>query len=234
MCALTDVCFGRQWRDGFTVLSRHRHRGSYLALVLSGGYEEAGDRGRLRVKAGDVVFHGGYEAHLNRYDAVGAEVLNLALTEWMEPESVIMRTSDPDLAARLAERDPREAVSCLMSAILPRKQRLTDWPDELAMDLASNLHLQLRDWASARGLAPETISRGFRQVYGVSPSAYRAQIRARTAWRRALECKGELSAVAADAGFSDQAHMTRMVQLVTGRTPGAWRRQGQLQAQAAH
>jgi AraC-like DNA-binding protein len=226
--------------SGFTVLPRHRHRVSYLALVLSGGYEEAGDRGRLHAQAGDAVFHGGYEAHLNRYDADGAEVLNLALPQWMEPQSALMRADDPDLAARLAERDPREAVSYLMSTMIPRMTvvpqdgKLTDWPDELAMDLASNPSLQLRDWAFRRGLAKETISRGFRQVYGVSPSAYRAQIRTRIAWRQTLQGTEALSHVAFETGFSDQAHMTRMVQLLTGRTPGAWRKQGRRQAQPAH
>jgi AraC-like DNA-binding protein len=234
MCKHATVCFGRQWRDGLTVLSRHRHRVSYLALVLSGGYEEAGDRGRLHVQAGDTVCHGGYEAHLNRYDAAGAEVLNLPLPEWMEPQSALMRADDPDLAARLAERDPREAVRYLMSTMIPRIKRLTDWPDELAMDLASNPSLQLRDWAFTRGLAKETISRGFRQVYGVSPSAYRAQIRTRIAWRRTLEGTGALSQVALETGFSDQAHMTRMFQLLTGRTPGAWRKQSRQQARHGH
>jgi AraC-like DNA-binding protein len=152
----------------------------------------------------------------------------------MEPQSALMRVDDPDLATRLAERDPREAVSYLMSAMFPRIKGLIDWPDELAMDLASDPSLQLRDWAFARGLAKETISRRFRQVYGVSPSAYRAQIRARSAWRQILEDTGALSQVALETGFSDQAHMTRMVQLLTGRTPGAWRKPGRQQAQHAH
>jgi hypothetical protein len=57
--------FGRQYRTGRTVLPRHRHESGYLALVLSGGYEEAGDRGRFHVHAGNVVLHGAFEAHMD-------------------------------------------------------------------------------------------------------------------------------------------------------------------------
>ena len=224
MCNLARVDFGRQRRNGLTVLPRHRHRGSYLALVLSGAYEEAGDRGRHRVRAGDIVFHGGFEAHLNRYDATGAEVLNLALPEWMEPRTVLMQAADPDMAVRLAEHDPQEAVHYLVATMRPLKRNPADWPDELAMDLASNPHLRLQRWALQQGLASETVSRGFRQVYGLSPSAYRAQMRARIAWRRSMECRESLSQLAAETGFSDQSHMTRMVHLLTGRTPGKWRK----------
>jgi hypothetical protein len=36
-----------------SALGRHVHEEAYAALVLSGGYEEAGDHGRFQVKAGD-------------------------------------------------------------------------------------------------------------------------------------------------------------------------------------
>ena len=34
-----SIHLNRAWRSGHTILDRHRHVGSYLALVLSGGYE---------------------------------------------------------------------------------------------------------------------------------------------------------------------------------------------------
>ena len=39
-------------------LPRHRHAEGYVAVVIAGGYEEAGDTGRRRVSAGDVVDEG--------------------------------------------------------------------------------------------------------------------------------------------------------------------------------
>jgi len=77
----------RRWQTTrASVLGRHVHEKAYAALVLSGGYEEAGDHGRFRVKAGDVIFHEPFEAHLDRFSETGAAVLNLRL-----PSAVPMR-----------------------------------------------------------------------------------------------------------------------------------------------
>jgi AraC-like DNA-binding protein len=225
MSCFCPTFFGRQFRGAYTVLPRHRHEHSYLALVVSGGYEEAGDRGRQRVHEADVVIHGGFEAHLNRYDRTGAEVLNIPLPALMEPAMPFMRAADPDAAVRLAERDPREALDFLLSTMKPVQAQTTDWPDELATALLADPYLRLRDWAHWRGLALATVSRGFRKVFGVSPSAYRAQARGRLAWTRTVSGSEALSSVALDCGFSDQAHMTRTVQAITGKPPGVWRRQ---------
>ena len=119
MSCLSPVFFTRQYRQGHTFLGRHRHADSYVAIVLSGGYEEAGDRGSNRVRAGDVVMHGGYEAHLNRYDAKGAEVLNLALPWWFEPHTAVMRLADPDEVVRVAESDPKRATMMVLALMQP-------------------------------------------------------------------------------------------------------------------
>jgi AraC-like DNA-binding protein len=216
---------GRQRRSGDTVLPRHRHEASYLALVISGGYEEAGDRGRHRVHAGNIVLHGAFEAHLNRYESTGAEVLNLLLPDWLEPAASVAQAADPDFAMRLAENDPRAAIHFLLSTARVMPVPAPDWPDELALAIAQNPHLCLGTWARRYGLADATVSRGFKQVYGLSPSAYRLQIRGRIAWRKALVGHGSLSELSMETGFSDQAHMTRAVGLITGRTPGSWRKQ---------
>jgi AraC-like DNA-binding protein len=225
MSCFCPTFFGRQYRGAHTVLPRHRHQHSYLALVVSGGYEEAGDQGRHRVREGDVVIHGGFEAHLNRYDRTGAEVLNIPLPALMEPAMPVMRALDPDAAVRLAERDPQEALDYLLSTMKALPTQTADWPDDLAAALLVDPQLRLRDWAHLRGLAPATVSRGFRKVFGVSPSAYRAQARARLAWSQTVGGNEPLSSVALDWGFCDQAHMTRTVHAITGKPPGVWRKQ---------
>ncbi len=225
MNCVSPIIAGRQDRSGRTVLERHRHADGYLALVLSGGYEEAGDRGRHRVHAGEFVVHGGFEAHTNRYDSSGAEVLNLPLPDSADLPHVLMQAADPDEVVRMAERDVREAVDLLLSSMKPVHRNPADWPDLLASALQVNPHLRLQDWARAHHLADATVSRGFQKVFGISPSAYRAQLRGRQAWKLVTTTHEELSAVAMQAGFCDQAHMTRTVRNVTGKPPGAWRRQ---------
>lgn len=196
--------------------------------MLSGGYEEAGDRGCVRVRAGDAVIHGAYEAHLNRYDTDGAEVLNLALPCWFEPHAAVMRLADPDSVVRSAERSPQEAAMMALSLMQPVQSKASDksaeWRFELAAALQMDPNLRLAEWAQNHCLAEETLSRGFQKAFGVSPSAYRAQQRARRAWRMVVAGRASLCEIAAHTGFSDQSHMTREIRAMTGRAPGEWRR----------
>jgi AraC-like DNA-binding protein len=222
------VSFGRQYRSRRTFLPRHQHRYSYATLVLSGGYEEAGDRGRFRVRAGDVLFHEAFESHLDRYGPVDSEVLNLGPACFVAPRSVVMQVPDPDRIVRLAERSPREASDLLFGLMGPSNCAESSWPDQLAEALQRDPHLALHEWALTHNLSNATVSRGFEKVYGISPSGYRAQSKARLAWRGSVTGSETFSALALGAGFSDQAHMTRGVRALTGKTPGAWRRIGQV------
>jgi AraC-like DNA-binding protein len=198
---------------------RHSHREAYAAVVLSGGYEEAGDLGRLRVEAGDVILHDGFESHLNRFVASGAVVLNLRLRPGESFTPGLAKIADPDLIARAAKKDQAEATALLLATATRQRSTFVDWPDELAAALMQNPSHNLSLWAMRNGLAPWTLSRGFLQVFGVSPEAFRARARARQA-RRPIETTLEpLAKIAADCGFADQSHMTRGVKQLTGMAP---------------
>jgi AraC-like DNA-binding protein len=201
-------------------LPRHRHAEGYVAVVLAGTYDEAGDLGRRRLVAGDVVAHRAWEAHLNR-SAGGAQVLNLPLaTGTLAPFG---RVADPDLLARLAERDPVEAAGALSLDFRAAAPAPQDWPDQLAAALAQGDATPLAAWARIFGLSAEHLSRGFGQVFGVSPQRYRLEARVRAALGDLVAGGRGLAELAAAHGFADQAHMTRSVRAVTGRPPGAWR-----------
>jgi len=202
-----------------SVFARHSHDRAYAALVLSGSYEEAGDHGRFKVEAGDTVLHGRFEAHVNRFSGSGAVVLNLALpmeTSFLPGPATI---ADPDLIVRLAERNRGQAARLLLSSIIGRKPGHEDWPDELASALVVNPSLSLLRWSESKGLMPWTVSRGFMQVFGISPAAFRARTRAHRAWNTLTASEEPLAAIAADLGFADQSHMTRSVKQLTGMTP---------------
>lgn len=201
-------------------LPRHRHAEGYLAVVLSGGYEEAGEGGRRQAAPGDVIIHHAFEAHLNRVPGRGAVVLNLPLLGRFP--TGFGRVADPDAIARAAERDPMAALEALATAFAPARAPDADWPDDLARLLATQPAC-LQAWAEARGLSPEHLSRGFRKVFGVAPQRFGLEARARAAAADAATSDAALASIAFDRGFADQAHMTRAVAAVTGRTPGAWR-----------
>jgi AraC-like DNA-binding protein len=203
-------------------LARHRHDTGYIAIVVAGGYVEAGDAGRFHLRAGHAVFHRCFEAHADQFGASGAVVLNLP---WMAsaptPPSVVL--DELDAVVRAAERDPVEATALVLASRSTPAQAQADWPDLLASALRDDPLLRLAEWAEGMGLAPETVSRGFKGAYGVSPKAYRAQVRALEAWRRIPASPLPLAQLAVDLGFADQAHMTREVHALCGRTPLALR-----------
>jgi AraC-like DNA-binding protein len=83
--------------------------------------------------------------------------------------------------------------------------------------------LCLGDWASRRGLHLGSVSRGFRQVFGVAPVGYRLIQRTRRAIEAVQRSKLPLSLIAQDCGFADQAHMCRAIRNLAGTTPRALR-----------
>jgi AraC-like DNA-binding protein len=202
---------------------RHVHSEPYAALVLSGGYEEAGDNGRFKVGAGSVVFHGSFEAHLNRFYAQGAMVLNLPAASGKYYPPGIARVADPDVVVRMAEKSSRTAADALISLVERCTFQIADWPDELAARLIECPSLKLSKWGEENGLAPWTLSRGFTQVFGISPEAFRARSRSRKALGLVRETRVPLTAIAAELGFADQAHMSRSVKKLTGIPPQLWR-----------
>ena len=80
----------------------------------------------------------------------------------------------------------------------------------------------LADVAAVAGCSRFAAYRAFRGRYGLSPSEYQRQMRLRNA-RRALAGGAAIADVAAEAGFADQAHLTRWFRRCYGITPGAYR-----------
>jgi len=202
-------------------LTRHTHREAFAAVVLRGGYLETGDRGRINVVPGDVVLHGPYESHQDHVSASGADVL---IIPWLEERlgSPLGAVSDPDQLARLAERDMRGAARMLAEEVSIRALPSMDWPDMLARDLWDCPGIGLGEWAETMGIRPETVSRGFRRAFGVSPQSFRARVRLLRALSR-IHRGEKLADLAAECGFADQAHLSRHFRTLTGETPRAWR-----------
>ena len=75
--------------------------------------------------------------------------------------------------------------------------------------------------AEETGISTFSLIRRFRKSYGLSPHAWRMQLRTNEA-ARLLRSGLHLADVAADCGFADQAHMTRVFKKVYGVTPGQY------------
>jgi AraC-like DNA-binding protein len=78
------------------------------------------------------------------------------------------------------------------------------------------------DLAAAAGCSRYAAYRAFTQAYGLAPSDYQRQLRVQAA-RRLLGADVAPARAAAEAGFADQAHLTRWFRRYYGVTPGAYR-----------
>jgi AraC-like DNA-binding protein len=81
------------------------------------------------------------------------------------------------------------------------------------------------DLAAAAGCSRYAAYRAFTQAYGLAPSDYQRQLRVQAA-RRLLSAGVTPARAAAEAGFADQAHLTRWFRRYYGVTPGAYRAAG--------
>lgn len=98
-------------------------------------------------------------------------------------------------------------------------RRLREYIDE-------HLHLPitLDDLAQVLGLGVWTLSRRFRQAFGQSLYDFVLERRVERATRLLQQGVLAIKEVAAACGFSDQAHLTRVLRARTGRTPAQVRR----------
>ena len=71
------------------------------------------------------------------------------------------------------------------------------------------------------GLSAFHLCRVFGETVGMTPHAYQTQVRVRHA-KSLLQAGLPIALVAAEAGFYDQAHLTRHFKRIVGLTPGRY------------
>jgi AraC-like DNA-binding protein len=116
--------------------------------------------------------------------------------------------------ARPAQRDPGEVQARRRAHHRPVVLR--DLIHEGATGLSAD------DLAAAAGCSRHAAYRAFTGAFGLTPGEYQRQLRVRTA-RRLLAGGVPPALAAAQAGFADQAHLTRWFRRYYGITPGGYR-----------
>jgi transcriptional regulator GlxA family with amidase domain len=83
--------------------------------------------------------------------------------------------------------------------------------------------LRVDELAPTVGMTRQALARAFAEHVGVSPKQFARVVRMRRALAR-VEAARRVgwSRVALELGFHDQAHLTRELRALTGRTPGEW------------
>ena len=206
-------------------LPRHRHRDAYALIAVDGVFEQASYAGRITARPGDLLVQPTLDCHANRTLVGHVRVLRLP---WRVETGTggVHRLRDLDAVVRAAQHSPDEALALVEREVAGAAfvdPRMEDWEDLLARQIVAGEVDELRGWARANAIAPETLSRGFRRRFGVTPSRFRLEWRTRAACLRLASRAGALRDVAAETGFADQAHMSRCVLAMTGVTPTHWR-----------
>ncbi len=79
--------------------------------------------------------------------------------------------------------------------------------------------------ARLTGVSPSQFDRLFRRTFGASVRQYLLRIRVEMACRRLSETNDTVARIAAEEGFYDHAHFSRLFQRIMGLTPAAYRRE---------
>jgi hypothetical protein len=206
----------------------HRHSAPYVAFVLEGGYEERSIDGLWRCEAGELVIHPPMHLHVNDFMGRRSRVLNFVLAPktgaHAAPSYGVWRPRDPDAVRRLHRMDDDEIAEALAGAV----PAMPVAPCSALRGMAERLTIDPRRRIGDRMNHPTTTrehaSRAFRRHFGLPPSVFRSEQRFRAALLLLADFTRSLVSVALDAGYADQAHLTRDFKTRTGASPGAHRR----------
>lgn len=147
------------------------------------------------------------------------------LTDRMEDADLVLGGAAKSLRERLAGIHDSGAIRASMTAFLSARE-VAPVERRVAHAAARWRHdpsLQVEAVASDLGLSRQYLRRLFVAHTGTSPKAFARMARLERA--AALFTRAEsLAEVAAEAGYADQAHMSRELRAIVGLTPSAYRR----------
>lgn len=224
-------------------LPAHSHASAYLCLVRAGGYvEKHGSRCR-ECRPGMLTFNPAGETHCEHLGTQQVVLFNMELdARWTaramfsEPWAV---SGGP--LVRLAEGVYREfqcpddltplAVEALLleMAVAKKRSDMSSRPKwmRLAIEILHESfrgNLMVRQLAEEVGVHPAHFSRAFRHHQGCTPVEYVRRLRLDAACQMLVTTDESCAVIAAQCGFSDQSHMTRVFSECLGMTPTDYRR----------
>jgi AraC family transcriptional regulator len=135
--------------------------------------------------------------------------------------SVILRLDPPGAISPI--------VAPLTNAAPPKPIRggLAPWQvRRVTTHVETNLDATIttKDLARLAGLSLFHFCRAFRDSFEESPHGYVTRRRVERAQGLMLTTNASLGQIAAECGFTDQAHLSRLFRRIVGESPGVWRR----------
>jgi AraC family transcriptional regulator len=230
-------------------LPRHTHERPYFCLIRQGTYTEQYSRRSRVCRPAMLVFHPPGEQHAEAFGGESVSSLNVELgPNWLsrmrdsglpidQPAELHREAADLGhaLFRELLKTDSHSdlAIESLTASILARLRprggpaggTMPRWLQEAPdmVDAHPGHPLTLAAAAAAAGVHPVHFAASFRRWYGCSLGEYGRRRRIELARRQLEHPDRPLAVIAAEAGFADQSHFTRVFKRFTGLTPAEYR-----------
>ncbi|HEX8527131.1 AraC family transcriptional regulator [Allosphingosinicella sp.] len=210
----------------------HAHDHLQVSFVLAGDFVEELEGREYSARAGGRGHKPAGARHRDSWGKQGVLIFTLRLWDPGEQwEAGWSSGAPPGAVAPLVRIFAQEAAPGR------REEAAADLlADTLALDLAggdpppwlerarASIHdapglLHIAEAASEGGVDPTHLGRMFRRFYGMPPSIYRRRVQLGRAACALGRTQLPLAQVAVEAGFYDQAHLSRVMQTEIGLTP---------------
>lgn len=223
----------------------HAHARPYFCYVTAGEFRETGAGASYVASRGTLVFHPATESHSDLFGGSGGRCFNIEIDAPLdaacEPGPVTGRAVRyaAELSREMRSWDAASALvaeglaSALMARMVFDGRRATRHGSRMRVDLSRAVKQlradpcnppSLEELATEAGLGALAFARAFRRSYGRGVGAFVRAERVEWAKRALSESRRPVSVIAAELGFADQAHLTRVFRDATGWTPAAFRR----------
>ena len=243
-----DVLLSELRQPCSRAVPRHEHELAYVTIVLDGDYLE-GDHGRLDemrpftaafnpagVKHSTVIGPAGASfftiefresvlrelglrlPHATTFDSGAGPVLWLGLRLYSTFKS---QTAD----SLALEACVLEMLGAIGACEAPGKD-VPRWFVRVKEQLHAGFRQPLRMSCLAReaGVHPVHLARVFRKFEKQTPGEYQQRLQVRAACKLLCDREWPLAVIAAECGFADQSHMTRIFRRMIGITPARFRK----------
>lgn len=242
-----DVLLSELHQPSSRAVPRHEHELAYVTVVLNGDYLE-GDRRLDEMRPFTAVFNPSGIAHSTVIGPAGASFFTIEFRDQAVRQLGLhlptATTFDRGAGAMLwpglrlysafksQTADPLALEPCILemigalTAFESQERHAPRWFHRVKERLHEEFRgpLRMSDLARDAGVHPVHLARVFRKFENRTPGEYQQRLQVRAACELLRDREWPLAAIAAECGFADQSHFTRIFRRMTGTTPAQFRR----------
>jgi len=221
-------------------IERHAHARASFVFVARGEFTETTDAGACLCRPSTVIYRPAGAPHRNRFGGEGGECIGLELDDelpFSEPAVLVSAAFGREFASLREELacDGPETALLAHGAVAIALARLSGtrrrgpaprkWLERVRDKLVDEFRANhsLAELAAIANVHPVHVSREFHRFFGCSIAEYVRAIRIGYVQRLLAGTALPIAQIASDAGFADQAHLTRVFKRGTGTTPSRFR-----------